>query len=56
MLQGSEAAVEWWQSTHLPAVLETVPACVRSPMDPVSVSRDLPPVSDLVGATTKSAS
>ena len=56
MLQGSKTAVDWWQSTHLPVVLETVPASVRSSMDPVS---DLPPVSCLLGAPTfptKSAS
>ncbi len=56
MLQGSKAAVDWWQSTHLPVILETVPDCVQPPMDPVSVSLDLPPVSCLVGAPTGSAS
>ena len=56
MLQGSKTSVDWWQSTHLPVVLETVPASVRSSMDPVS---DLPTVSCLLGAPTfptKSAS
>ena len=53
MLQGSKAAVDWWQSTQLPVVLETVR--VRSPIDPVSVGIDLPPVSDSSGAVSTHA-
>ena len=51
MLQGSRTAVEWWQSSQLPVILETVSLSPKMKMLPPS----LPGVSDAVSAPDSGA-